>query len=330
MARKVLPAAKCSQMSNPGSGTGSGGDRCTEATAAMVVETYNVGPLQGTQHTPEDTMYWFTRMLNKGSNVSALESVSWINNWLVKNTHLSLGHISRPSFAQIQSVIDQGHLGVGAFGVYENLRLVNGQNPYKWTDHGAVGHVLLIVGYDTSNQAVIVHDPLRADPSGMPADYSYKSMLAAEIESISPVVGVGTTLNPNVGLSSTLSSLGITITQSAPFTPPKITVHPLKALDPSTSGIEAACQRLDTLMHVSNPFDTASPSGIGALNPSSWSDWISQVMVNFWGDTVGILLRALCVGLAIYIFFKLASAWIQPKEQQVEGVAAQAAMAGAV
>jgi hypothetical protein len=192
MSRKVLQAAKCSQMSNPAAGTGSGGDRCTEAVCAMIDATYKIGPwARDGQHTVEQIMYQLTEMLNKGSNTSAPENATWIGNWVRQNTNgqMSVGDKVWPGFQDVVSCIDRGHAAVGGFDDYVNLRLADGQNPYKWNDPHGLGHVLLIVGYDTEKQVVVVHDPLRADPGGQPADYSWAGFQAAKFHDLSEVQG---------------------------------------------------------------------------------------------------------------------------------------------
>ncbi|HEU5367580.1 MAG TPA: hypothetical protein VFU69_03915 [Ktedonobacterales bacterium] len=192
MSRKVLKAAKCSQMSNPTAGTGSGGDRCTEAVGAMIDATYKIGPwAKDGKHTVEQIMYQFTENLNHGSNTSAPENASWIGDWLKQNTggKITLGDVQWPGFEQVVACIDQGHVAIGGFDDYVNLRLANGQNPYKWNDPHGLGHVLLIVGYDTDKHTVVVHDPLRADPGGQPADYSWAGFQAAKFHDLCEVHG---------------------------------------------------------------------------------------------------------------------------------------------
>ncbi len=192
MSRKVLQAAKCCQMSNPTEGTGSGGDRCTEAVGAMIDATYKIGPwARDGKHTVEQIMYQFTENLNHGSDVSTPKNASWINDWLKQNTggQMSLGDVVWPKFQDVVACIDRGHIAIGGFDDYVNLRLANGQNPYKWNDPHGLGHVLLIVGYDTNKQTVVVHDPLRANPSGQPADYSWAGFQAAKFHDLCEVHG---------------------------------------------------------------------------------------------------------------------------------------------
>ncbi len=192
VSRKVLQAAKCSQMSNPGEGTGSGGDRCTEAVGAMIDATYKIGPwAKDGKHTVEQIMYQFTENLNHGSDTSAPENAAWIGDWLRQNTggQMSLGEVTSPSYQDVVACVDRGHIAIGGFNDYVNLRLSNGENPYKWNDPHGLGHVLLIVGYDTEKQVVVVHDPLRADPGGQPADYSWAGFVAAQFHDLCEVQG---------------------------------------------------------------------------------------------------------------------------------------------
>lgn len=190
--RKVLSAAKCSQMSNPGTGTGSGGDRCTEACGAIVDATYQVSSLAKSGASPETIMFRFTESLNGGSDSSVPENFNWFTNWLKSQTHgqMYATDVVWPSFNDVIACIDRGHIAVGGFDDYVNLRLANGQKPWPWNDPHGLGHVLVIVGYDTSAQTVIVHDPLRADPSGQPADYSWVGFQAAGFHDLIEIVGV--------------------------------------------------------------------------------------------------------------------------------------------
>jgi hypothetical protein len=192
MSRKVLQAAKCCQMSDSKAGTGSGGDRCTEAVGAMIDATYKIGPwTKDGQHTVEQIMYQFTENLNRGSNTSAPENASWIATWLRDNTgdQMSISDITWPSYQDVVACVDRGHIAIGGFDDYVSLRLADGQNPYKWNDPHGLGHVLLIVGYDSDKQVVVVHDPLRADPGGQPADYSWAGFQAAKFHDLSEVHG---------------------------------------------------------------------------------------------------------------------------------------------
>lgn len=199
MPRKVLQASKCSQMSNPKDGTGSGGDRCSEAVGAMIDATYKIGPwAKDGKHTVEQIMYQFTENLNGGSNESTPKNASWISDWVRDNTNgqMSVGDIQWPSFQDVVACVDRGHIAIGGFDNYINLRLAGGGDPWQWPDDGdyaahnqGEGHVLLIVGYDTAKQVVVVHDPLRADPSGQPADYSWAGFQAAGFHDLCEVHG---------------------------------------------------------------------------------------------------------------------------------------------
>jgi hypothetical protein len=179
-------------MSSPKTGTGSGGDRCTEAVGAMIDATYKIGPWsKDGKHTVEQIMYQFTEMLNNGRDVSVPENASWIGNWVRQNSNgqITISDKVWPGFQDVVACIDRGHIAIGGFDDYVSLRLSNGQNPYKWNDPHGLGHVLLIVGYDTDKHVVVVHDPLRADPDGQPADYSWAGFQAAKFHDLSEVHG---------------------------------------------------------------------------------------------------------------------------------------------
>lgn len=190
MPRKVLKASTGSQMTNPTSGTGSGLDRCTEMTASMILKTYSAGPWASLS--TYAMMLKLTEMLNNGRDSSVPENMGvWFPAFMKKYsiTSFTLKNTVWPGFSTVVDCIDRGHVAIGGFNNYAALRLSNGQNPYKWTDPPNLGHVLLIVGYDLEQQHVIVHDPLRADPSGQPADYSWKSFQNAVFHDCTEVVG---------------------------------------------------------------------------------------------------------------------------------------------
>lgn len=211
MARVVLQAAKCSQMTNPRSGTGSGGDRCTEATGAMIDGTYKVSSWAKAGFSAEYVMFKFTESLNAGSDVSAPEGFSWFTRWLSSNTHgqITVGDKVWPQFDDVVNCINRGHIAAGGFDDYTNLRLKNGGRPWPWSDPHGLGHVLLIVGYDRENGAVVVHDPLRADPTGQPADYAWTSFVAAGFHDLMEVHG------PALSSSALPDTTGQTPTQAA-------------------------------------------------------------------------------------------------------------------
>ncbi len=194
MRRKYLHAAKCSQMSSPKAGTGSGGDRCTEAVAAMIDVTYQLGPKAKAARTPEDVeriMYDLVGVFPgnaPGATVSRLENFGvafpqWLARWGYDKI-ISLKNVHNPSFLTVQEIIDAGHIAVGGFNDYRQLRLANGGNPFAWNpaNEPPAGHVLLIVGYDDNysggQPSVIVHDPLRGY-DGQPVDYSFASFQRA-------------------------------------------------------------------------------------------------------------------------------------------------------
>src|SRR5690242_13108737 len=112
-------------MSDPGDGTGSGGDRCTEAVTAMIDATYKIGPLAKAGKSVESIMYEITEEWNHGSNVSVGENGAKIGDWLKQNTggKITLGDVQWPGFEQVVACIDRGHVAIGGFDDYVNLRL---------------------------------------------------------------------------------------------------------------------------------------------------------------------------------------------------------------
>jgi hypothetical protein len=193
-------------MSDPTQGAGSGGDRCTEAVGAMIDATYKIGPwAQDGKHTVEQIMFQFTENLNQGRDVSAPENASWISDWVRANTNgqMSVGDVTWPTFQDVVACVDRGHIAIGGFDDYVNLRLSSGENPYKWNDPHGLGHVLLIVGYDTEKHVVVVHDPLRADPGGQPADYSWTGFQAAQFHDLCEVHGAPLPLAEGSGTPQT-------------------------------------------------------------------------------------------------------------------------------
>ncbi len=203
MSRKYLHAAKCSQMSSPKTGTGQGNDLCTEAVGAMIDATYKLGPKAKAARTPEDVeviMHDLCAWIpNNGGNrnVSHLENFGiWFPDWL-RTYHydhlLSLNNVHNPRFLTIQEVINNGHIAVGGFNDYRQLRLANGGNPFAWNPahEPPAGHVLLIVGYDDNysggQPSVIVHDPLRGY-DGQPVDYSFASFEKAGFADCTQIV----------------------------------------------------------------------------------------------------------------------------------------------
>lgn len=186
---KILPAAKCSQMSNPKAGTGSGGDRCVEATCAMIDATYKIGPKAKEGMDPERLMYSFTEDWNDGSDISALESAARIDTFLAQSKSGVKSSTVGGTYANVTTIVDRGHIAYSGVNDYRKLRLGSGDNPYMWdvdTQPGPAGHVLLIVGYGPG--VVSVHDPLRA-LAGQPADYSIESFEAAGWQVIGEIVG---------------------------------------------------------------------------------------------------------------------------------------------
>src|SRR5215468_5346022 len=110
-------------MTHPGDGTGSGGNRCTEAVGAMIDATYKIGPwAKDGQHTVEQIMFQFTENLNHGSDVSTPKNAVWISNWLSQNANgqMSLSDVVWPKFEDVVASIDRGHIAVGGFDDYVN------------------------------------------------------------------------------------------------------------------------------------------------------------------------------------------------------------------
>lgn len=302
-------------MSNPSQGSGNGGDRCTEACAAMIAKTYNVPTIpfkSSKEASGEDIMYWFTEMLNKGSNVSALEDAAWINRWFSQKTNgqITLGNIHAPSYQDIQNAINRSHCAIGGFNNYANLRLYSGGNPYKWTDPQALGHVLMVVGYDTDHQSVWVHDPLRADPSGQPAEYSWVSFVSAQFSDLSEVLG------PGLGAGS--SGIGVDLGAAGRFMAPDATVV-------------AMCVALDKVAELKNPFDVtaqqdtinAGPVNLSFSDPISWLGAVSNA---FWNDFGALSFRFLIVLVGVVMLLSLVKSWIPAAGQSAGAVSAATAL----
>lgn len=178
-------AAKVSQMDDPQHGTGQGGDRCTEAVAAMIDVTYKIGPSAQSGVDPEKIMYDFVAWLNNGARTSKLEDPVWIANWVKQHSggKITLGALNNATFADCKACVDRGHIAVLQARDYSQLRTFDNQDPYTWNPAGEhVGHVLLLVGYDdnfrSAGPTLIVHDPLRGLP-GQPWDYSWGSVKAS-------------------------------------------------------------------------------------------------------------------------------------------------------
>lgn len=173
-------------------GSGSGGDRCTEADGAIIDFAYQIGPwTRDGSHTTRDVMFQFTEMLNAGSTVSAPEDLySWFGQWLQQNTGgaISLGNVNNPSFADLVIVIERQHIAVARFTNYINLTLADGAKPYPWTDPQGLGHVVMVVGYDSSNQTIAVHDSLLAE-SRQPSWYSWQGFQDAGFANLYEVNG---------------------------------------------------------------------------------------------------------------------------------------------
>jgi hypothetical protein len=196
MTRVFLPgAAKCSQLSDPIHGTGSGGNRCTEACAAMVDVTYKIGPSAQNGADPERIMYDFTEWLNNNSDLSSLEDPIWISDWVQQhsNGQITISSVSGASFEDCKACVGRGHIAVLQLGDYSLLRAYDGSNPYQWNPAGEhSGHVILMIGYDDNfggfGPTLVVNDPLRG-LTGQPWDYSWSSVQAAGILHLMEVNG---------------------------------------------------------------------------------------------------------------------------------------------
>lgn len=179
--------AKCSQMSSPKTGTGQGGDRCCEATLAMIDKTYKLGPKAKAGEDAEALMYAFTALWNHGATSSALEPTSRIDDFMSGRGAEWGTQRWNGNFANVQTVVDRGHVAYAFVRDYRHLRLLGGANPFAWNPEreSPAGHILLIVGY---GDGVIVHDPLRG-LDGQPAEYSVTSFEACGWESVGEIVG---------------------------------------------------------------------------------------------------------------------------------------------
>ena len=186
--------AKCSQMSNPKSGTGQGRDRCTEALAAMIDATYKIGPHAQAGKDPEALMYEYTEWLNHGSDTSVLEDPAWIAKWVAEHSQAVKLVEGKPDHASIVQAIAAGHMVMLNVTDYRQLKTFDGHNPYLWPvgNAGKAGHVLLVIGwrdsYLGSGPTLVVQDPLRS-LSGQPWDYSEHSIVEAGADRLWEVDG---------------------------------------------------------------------------------------------------------------------------------------------
>lgn len=195
--RKYVAAARCSQMSNPTQGTGSGGNRCSEAVVSMIDCTYRLGPLAKTIGQPgvdpdkvaEQIMFDLTKALNSGSSSGVPEDLQvWFPQWLKNNGFESLVQLQSEiplTFEHAKEIVDRQHVAVLFIRDFSKLKTFDGQNPYTFPENDHVGHYVLLVGYDDDfidrtgkhwGNTLILNDPLRADPKGMPWDYNYQSV----------------------------------------------------------------------------------------------------------------------------------------------------------
>ncbi|MGH9637997.1 MAG: LysM peptidoglycan-binding domain-containing protein [Candidatus Angelobacter sp.] len=197
MAEDILDlnrVAKCSQMSNPKAGTGSGGDRCTEAVAAMVDATYKIGPDAQAGKDPEALMLDFTEWLNHGSDVSGLEDPAWVAKWVAEHSQdVKLVEVP-PDHASIVKAIAAGHMVLLNVQDYRQIRTFDGKVPWPFDLSKAdkAGHFFAIVGWrdswQSSSPTLIALDPLRS-LSGMPWDYSEQSIIEAGVNHVWEVEG---------------------------------------------------------------------------------------------------------------------------------------------
>ena len=156
----------------------------------MIDATYKISTQAKLGTDPERLMYIFTEALNSGRDVSVPENAQWIADWVSSHTHnqITLHDTVWPSFGDIVKAINRGHIAIGGFDDYVNLRDSSGKNPYSWNDPHGLGHVLLVVGYDDVNQWVAVHDPLQG-LSRMPRWYSFSGFQAAGFHDLIEVNG---------------------------------------------------------------------------------------------------------------------------------------------
>lgn len=203
MSRKYLAAAKCSQMTSPKTGTGSGRDACTEADVTMIDITYGLGPKARAAKTMDDAEAILNDLIAylnpTHPTYSAMENLGvWFPAWLKRYGYdklLSLSNMHNPNFSNVKEVIDRQQIAVIGVNDYRHLTDYSGGNPFTWNAlrEAPAGHVLLLVGYDDNfrdkyGQTVIVHDSLRAY-DGMPWDYSFKSLQAAGFSDLTEIVG---------------------------------------------------------------------------------------------------------------------------------------------
>ncbi len=184
--RLVLPAAKCCQMINPKgtgaqTGTGSGGDRCWPAVLAMIDATYKIGPHAKAGESGESLMLQFTEW-EYGGDIAKPSNGIYAVDWIKEHSGGAITvEIAQPTYNTLKGAVQAGHVVIAQVRDYRALRLANGGNPYQWNTatQPPAGHALLFVGFDDAHDIIIVHDPLRADPSGQPADYSLQSISEA-------------------------------------------------------------------------------------------------------------------------------------------------------
>jgi hypothetical protein len=189
MPSKLLFAEPCSQMDDPINGTGSGGDRCTYAVFAAMDKTSGAGPQARAGASCQQIMYervfqdWKGRVAKPMNAVwvgNALKSISGGKVWMTNKTS--------PCFVDIVAAIDRNHICMAGFNDYNKLKLADGKSPYSWRDPNGLGHVVVVVGYDSDKQTVWVQDPLLAEKR-MPCEYSWASFQAAQFSDLSELEG---------------------------------------------------------------------------------------------------------------------------------------------
>ena len=180
MRKYLASVAKISQML-PGSvdGTGQGGDRCEPTCAAMIDVTYQLGPSAKAGEAPEQIMEDIARWRNGGA-LSGPPEGPWLGDWV---TSISSGTVTLQAISStpeaIETSISAGNMIYAGIDDYGQQRLEDGSDPYQWPETEHAGHVEIIAGFDDSNGfAPLLHDPLRGT-NGMPAAYSWQSMLNA-------------------------------------------------------------------------------------------------------------------------------------------------------
>lgn len=176
----IASIEKCSQMSNPLQGIGSGGDRCTFAVIAMLLKTFKQGIGANPKLSAENIMYSLTEQYNNGSDISQPMS-DWWDAYFTAHPDISIRMtpIEDTPTAVLQALI-RGHVVFCGLNNYARQRTWDNGDPYAWveTPGHPEGHVELLVGIDDFYQGrdtYIVQDPLRG-VNAMPWDYLINSV----------------------------------------------------------------------------------------------------------------------------------------------------------